>query len=241
MAYTIVASVCQHAIRTSSHLPWSGSTLDFSVHYCNDCLRSRSVRSERREAEREHERARFRHDAHRMNYSDYRSTRQRHDRARLAEVNDNDYWTDRDDRERRATGRMTLQEESRRFAGTDDPEWRSFRREMQGNRDFRFETPSSHRRESQYRDQPSYRRSSRSYSPGRHADTTGHGYYDTSGFEGRSRRQSRSTRPSSRPESRQWRGDRDSNDYQAYLSTLSDDEIDSRRRDVESTLRRYYR
>ena len=37
--YSIKASVCQHLLRYSDTLPWSGTELDFEERYCEGCLR----------------------------------------------------------------------------------------------------------------------------------------------------------------------------------------------------------
>ena len=213
--YTIVASVCQHPLRQSSRLPWSGSTFDFDVQYCPSCEASRSTRNERRNAEREYERSRTLYDSGSMSRSTYKESRHRYDRSRLADIEDREYWQERDDRERRSQGRPTLREESRRFAGLDDPDYLNLRREVNGyGRTARIDDSGSYRRESEYRDQPSYRRSSRAYEPGRYADRSSRGYYNTSN-----------------PPKR--RGSDDD------LDELSDRQLDSRRREVERALRRF--
>jgi hypothetical protein len=259
MVYTILAYICQHPIRSSSRLPWSGSTLDFDVHYCQDCERSNRIKSERREAEREYERSKFRHESGRMKYDEYKGHRSRYDRARLAEREDSEYQERRDDEERRRQGRKTLREEAREFAGKDDPDWLELKRMLgqDSSRRARIDetTRESHRRESQYRDQPYYRRSSRFYEPGRYADQTGEGYYDTSGYDGGRRRKS-STRPSSRSRSpppptrresssrrressrgHHRRRDSDEDECQDSLDTLSSDEISRRQREIVESVR----
>jgi hypothetical protein len=245
MVYTIRACQCQHPIRSSSRLPWSGTTLDYDVLYCKDCERSQKERSqkvryERSEAEREYERSKLRHESGRMKYDEYKGYRSRYDRARIAERVDYDCL------DRRAS-------EDRRARGESRP--RSSRRQ-------RFEDESSHRRESQYRDQPYYRRTSRSYSPGRYADRSGEGYYNTSRpddleYEYDSRREKKRRKSSTRMPSRSrspspptsstrprdssagYRGRRDSDGYQDYLDTLSSDEISRRQREIEKMLSRY--
>lgn len=185
MPYSILASVCQHPIRTSSSLPWSGSNLDFSVRYCPSCEASRSIRQDYDRTESRYRRDRdiqelFPEETRASTYrSHYRDNRREYDRSRLAYREDQEYQQDRQDRERRDAGRETLREESRRFAGLDDPEWVAFRDQMNGSsRTTRFAEPQSYRRESQYREQRDYRRRSSHYEPGRYA--SGYDYYNTS-------------------------------------------------------------
>ena len=182
--YTIVASVCQHPIRQSHHLPWSGSTLDFSVQYCDDCLNRRTVHRRRDEAERNYATARFRHDNNRIPRSELRERQRSYDHARIAVRGTEDYWADRDDRERREAGRRTRRESGRAFADLDDPEWVAFARDMgvRGYRNARVaDGPSvSHRHEEAYRPQREFRRESRQYEPGRYSSSSE--FYDTSGY-----------------------------------------------------------
>ena len=218
MTYTILASVCQHPIRRSSHLPWSGSPLDFDVRYCTSCSASRSTRTGHEDAGREYHRSRTLHDAGALSRSTYRETRRRYDNARVSATEDREYWEERDERERRSQGRPTLREGSRRFAGLDDPEWLAFKQAVHGSgrgRGVRVAESESHghRRESQYREQPLYRRSSQRYEPGRYGDRSGQGYYDTSNTNRRSR-------------------DED-------LHALSDEDLDDRRVRVSRALSRF--
>lgn len=182
MPYEILASVCQHRIRTSSTLPWSGTNLDFDIQYCNSCQNSRHIRSERDRSEREYHAAYLMHDLLPDQYpcSSHRERRREYDDARLAYAEDLQYQQDRDDHERRRRGERSLRDQGRSFTGLDDPEWLAFSRRMTGHRETRFEAPERHRRESQYRDQRAYRRSSSRYRRGTHADASGYGYYNTS-------------------------------------------------------------
>lgn len=190
MVYQIRAFICQHIIRESATLPWNGSELEMDRPYCRECENHNHVRSERISAQRDYESSRSRYDARDIDRDEYRESQRRYDRARVAQREDDEYWEDRDDRERRAQGRPTLREEARSFAGLDDPEWLTFKASMSSGRSretARFNDYGSHRRESQYRDQLSYRRDSRDYDPGRYADSSGRGYYNTSDPHYRSR------------------------------------------------------
>ncbi|KAK4541262.1 hypothetical protein LTR36_008178 [Oleoguttula mirabilis] len=184
MSYQILASVCQHPIRASSSLPYSGSNLDFDVRYCPSCSASRSVRQERDTTEQRYRQDRDLQELFpESDRTTARESRREYDRSRLAYQEDLDYQQDRQDRERRAAGRPTMREEGRQFAGLDDPEYLDFRRQMNGyGRTTRIAEPEPerHRSESQYRDQREYLRTSRRYEPGRYADRSGSGYYDTS-------------------------------------------------------------
>ena len=238
MAYTIYASICHHAIRTSSTLPWSGSQYDFDVRYCSDlCARGVQVRTERRAAESSYESSRSRHDRGSISGNAYRDTRRRYDSSRAAASDYEDAYRSRDDADRRSRGRPTLAEDGRRYAGLDDPGWAAFQREVNprhGQR-ARVTESSSHRSESRYRDQPSYRRSSRQYEAGRYADTSGGGFYDTSNTP--TRRASVSTRrPSVAPTRAR---STSSHRSDAYLDEMSDNELYERRRQLERALSRY--
>lgn len=216
MVYQIVASVCQHPIRTSSHLPWSGSTLDFDVRYCSDCESSRGIRQERDDAERRYrsEYDRIGGDRRRRD-SGYRESRRTYDDTRRRYADDVDSQQDREDRDRRARGQPTVREAGRRFAGLDSPAYVALQNAFGRGRSVRIAEPQPHRRESQYRDQGNYRRSSTAYAPGRHSDRSGYGYYNTND-----------------PYANE-------NYEDAELDALSRDALDSRRRRLEEQLSRY--
>ena len=220
MPYTHYASVCGHAIRTSSqpNPSFGANGMDFSVRYCSDlCARGLQVRNERREAESAYESSRS------------RETRRAYDRSRSAVANYESSYQDRDDRERRSRGEETLREQGRRYAGLDDPDYLQFRQDTNsryGQR-ARVTESSSHRPETNYRDQTSYRRSSRQYDAGRYADRSGSGYINTSDPP---RRETHSPRRASSTSSR--RSD-------AYLDQLGDDELAERRRRVRRAMERY--
>ncbi|TKA27145.1 hypothetical protein B0A50_04482 [Salinomyces thailandicus] len=173
MAYRILASVCRHLIRTYDTLPWSGSTIPWSgsvchpnIRYCPSCEASQSILLERDEAERDFETAQRTHSIQRTqeSYENYRASMRRYDNARLAYAEDLEFQQDRADRERFAQGETTL----------------ALRTREGRPRQTRFAEPESHRSESEYRAQGEYRRRSKSYLPGAHADTSGQGFYNTS-------------------------------------------------------------
>lgn len=173
-----------HQIRLAPVLPWSGSVYDFEVPYCGPCATSRSIRQERDNAERAYHHYRDDDNA----TDDDRRSQHRYDRSRLAYQQDLDRQEERDDQRRRAEGRLTLREEGRRYAGLDDPEWMRKREEMSNTgRGPRFPaivvepvTGHHHRRESQYRENREYRRTSSRYEPGTYMDRTGNGHANTS-------------------------------------------------------------
>lgn len=176
MAYSIRAASCQHHIRYSNSLPWSGSLLDFDTPYCTSCANSRQIRQDVDSARRDYEHQQFCRSYHRGNA--YRDSRRAYDGSRLAYQEDLDFQEDRDDREHRAAGRPTLREEARYAVGRDNPEFRELQRQLyalngRGHRSARIEDSQSHRRASQYRDQDLYRRRSSGYQPGRYADQSG--------------------------------------------------------------------
>ena len=248
MGYTILAGVCQHPIRTSSSLPWSGSNLDFEVPYCSElCARGLQARTERRAAESGYETSRPRYDRGSISRDTYRDTRRRFNNSRAALSQFNREHEERDNRERRARGSMTMSERGRRFAGSDDPAWLAFRREVDprhGQR-ARIEDTSSHRRESQYRDQTSYRRGSTAYDPGKYRDRSGSGFFDTSNPP-RSRSPTRrdthvvtaTRRDSHAPTTRRVSSTRSSRS-DAYLDMFDEEELEERRRMLERALSRY--
>ncbi|KAK5169345.1 uncharacterized protein LTR77_005320 [Saxophila tyrrhenica] len=243
--YTIKASICQHPIRESTSLPWSGSTLDFDVRYCRACENSNRIRDERREAESSYTRSRAAYDAGTRRRSAHKEDLRRYDRARIEYQEDLDFQSDRDDRERRARGRPTLREEARAFAGKDDPEWLAFKNEVRGYpspnpRHARFDEAVAHRRESQYRPQKRYRRDSRKYRAGSHSDTSGLGFWDTSNVEVPTRSQS-PRRESSRRQSRRFEDFGDEDGYQDYLDTFSSEQLQSRKGRLERDLERLCR
>ena len=242
--YTITASICGHPIRQSSTLPWSGSTADFDVRYCSDlCARGLPTRTTHRDAESAYNGSRSRYERGSISRREHRDTTRRYDdsRARLEEYNS--AYEDREERSRLARGESTLRERGRRFAGLDDPEWSSFSSQMNPRygTSARIAETDSHRRESQYREQPSYRRSSRAYEPGRYADTSGSGFYDTSRpplTRSSTTRVRRDTAYAPRETSYAPRR-RSSQRSDAYLDAFDDDELEARRRQVERALSRY--
>lgn len=235
MVYTIVASICGHPIRQSNTLPWSGSTYDFDVRYCSKlCADGLQLRNERRTAESAYETSQSRYDRGSISRAEHRSTRRRYDNSRSALADHDAAYEARDENWRTARGEPTLAERGKRFAGSEDPAWLAFRREVNPRHDQRahFEDTTAHRRESQYREQPSYRRRSRDYSPGRYSDRSGSGFYDTSKMplSGPSPRRAASTRRASTTSSQ--RSD-------AYLDLLDDDALNDRKRRLEAALSRY--
>lgn len=95
-------------------------------------------------------------------------SRRRFDQARLAFAEDQAWREDRDRRER--------YEREGRLSRSHDP-WGAHR--SSGSRRVQFANLDSHRRESTYRDQTEYRRRSSRYEPGRYADRSGRGFYNT--------------------------------------------------------------
>ena len=220
MSYQILAYICQHPIRISNTLPWSGSLLDYDVHYCNHCEASRNVRQERDYAQRNYESRREVREQVRSrgNQEAYYESRRTYDLSRLAYAEDVERRQDRDDRERRAQGRLTAHEESRRYDELEAS--RRGRHERPGDiYRTRFAEPESYRRESQYRDQGQYRRSSRAYQRGTHADTRGYGYHNTSD-----------------PYASSSDGDED-----ADLDALSNDQLNERLRQLQALQARFRR
>lgn len=255
MTYTIYASICQHPIRQSSTLPWSGSPLDFDVRYCSDlCARGLPTRNEHRAAESAYTSSRSRLDRGSISRAEHRPTQRRFDRSRAALEQYNYDLNERDENSRRARGERTLRDRGRSFAGLDDPAWTAFQRQMNPRHGQRatIEDSDRHRRESQYRDQADYRRASRHYEPGRYADTSGSGFYDTSGRNRRDppapsltrssttgRRGTAFAPSSSRSYAPSTSRRRSSTRSDAYLDELDDDALEARRRQVERYLSRY--
>ncbi len=177
------------AYETSSRRP---SAYDSSERDADE--RSSRIREERRNASHDYHAAKFRLENNRGDHDEYRSSRRRYDSARLEAVRDDDYWQERDDSARRARGQRTRHSEARAAEGLDDPDYLAFKEDMCGYKSTWIASPERHRRESRYREQPLYKRKSPSYSPGYYADTSGEGYYDTSGYEGKTTKRAKASR-----------------------------------------------
>ncbi|KAI7356786.1 hypothetical protein KC320_g2035 [Hortaea werneckii] len=161
MTHEVIARVCGHAVRATS------SNLD----YCTACRNSRRIREERDRAEMEYSRDYMLHDLLPEEHprSTMTESRRRFDQARLAFAEDQAWREDRDRRER--------YEREGRLSRSHDP-WGTYRSNGSSRR-AQFANPDSHRRESTYRDQTEYRRRSSRYEPGRYADRSGRGFYNT--------------------------------------------------------------
>ncbi|MCJ1391368.1 hypothetical protein MMC18_004231 [Xylographa bjoerkii] len=167
MSYSIVAGVCHHHIRYDTRLPYpqSGSNQDFAVSYCSACLRSQAVAREHSDAADDYH-----------SYSDYdrydperRDARRRYDTARIDMAH---YQYEREDANRNATASrpshlrpIPLTQEERDFIRGPSA---------------RIETSAYHTSEDSYRSNSEYSRRDTGYSPGRYADASGQGYYNTS-------------------------------------------------------------
>ncbi|KAI6840364.1 hypothetical protein KC332_g6950 [Hortaea werneckii] len=123
-----------------------------NLDYCTACRNSRRIREERDRAEMEYSRDWMLHDLLPEEHprSTMTESRRRFDQARLAFAEDQAWREDRDRRER--------YEREGRLSRSHDP-WGT--------------------RESTYRDQTEYRRRSSRYEPGRYADRSGQGFYNT--------------------------------------------------------------
>lgn len=175
MAYSIRASVCGHHIRTSSSLPWSGSTMDFDVRYCPSCVRASETSIAHTAAQSEYDL----YSSFPSSDPDRASARARYDELRAARANETSYGVERDWQDRRARGSVSGDPYERfrnRNLGWTDEERTLF----VDPRQTRITDSQAHTRESDYRRQPEYRRHSRSYSRGMHAAPEGSSYENTS-------------------------------------------------------------
>ncbi|MCJ1410616.1 hypothetical protein MMC19_004702 [Ptychographa xylographoides] len=102
------------------------------------------------------------------------ATRMRYDTARANLANERLHIQERTERERGEPSR-SLYSSADRYQERFDPMSSSSRYE----RSARFDESQEHRYPTQYRDTAEYNRPHRRYTPGRYADTTGLGYYNT--------------------------------------------------------------
>ncbi|MCJ1398399.1 hypothetical protein MMC11_001597 [Xylographa trunciseda] len=178
MSYSIVAGVCHHHIRYDTHLPYpaSGSNQDFGTPYCPTCLSEQAIQARHSHASADYSSYSDRDRDH----PDRHDARRRLDSARI-DLAHQQY--ERDDRTRAA-----LAARPARHRPLDlTPEERAF---IHGPAP-RFDRSADYVPESEYRDPGSYCRRRDEYEPGRHADTSGYGYLNTSDPAAAARREAR--------------------------------------------------
>ncbi|MCJ1391366.1 hypothetical protein MMC18_004229 [Xylographa bjoerkii] len=183
-AYSIVGGVCQHHIRWDAQLPFppSGSNQDFSIPYCPGCLEDQAIIPDHSYAADEYNfyidrdpedpkrfEARCRLDEARINLVHQQYNREDHTEDLLAS------------RPAHLQPIPLTQEE-----------WEFIHGPL-----ARIDDDTEHVNEEFYRGPSAYRRRTNEYSPGRHADTSGQGYLNTSDPAAEQRRARRRNRAAS--------------------------------------------
>ncbi|KAL9119247.1 MAG: hypothetical protein Q9187_004200 [Circinaria calcarea] len=174
MTYSIRASVCGHHIRTSSSLPWSGSTMDFDVRYCPSCVRAEDSNISHTTRQSEYDL----YASYPRSDPDRTSARLRYDESRMTRANEESSRSDRHWRERRARGSVSGDSPYDRFRNRNLGWTEEERTLFVDPRETRINDSQFHTGESDYRRQPEYRRHGRRYSRGRYAAPEGSGGYE---------------------------------------------------------------
>lgn len=246
--HTVYAGICKHPIRHSSPLPSSGSTIDNDVQFCSDCETSKQLEQEHDQARDVHDRL-FKESPRRR--QPLRDARGQFIATKLAILQHEELHTKRRNTGRRDSGLPGLEEntskpreDNRRLSSPSTPE--------RPRKSVRFDAMQIHRPEDQYRSIDEFMREHAWYIPGRWADKTGEGFFNTSdpteakeeewqANDGVEEMQS-SEVESDEADDGAWEDRNDFKDWQEGdedLERLTDEELEERALLVESKLSRF--